>query len=318
MSCLPPAAQRLLRSVSLDALRGFEAAARHGSLTAAAEEMSLTQGALSKQVKQLEDAVGRPLFVRGPRGLELTPAGQGLHDAVREALLGLGAALARAAQLQRRSVAVSVPPSCASLWLVPRLSDYRQRYPEIDVHVDASEDNLVLEREGIDLAVRLGPPGRVPSHWSPLARERLVLVAAPPLARQVQRPADLAKHALLAFHHPIQRQPWMAWSDWYALLGLVLHPDQPVFRFSQYEHLVKAACDGVGVAIGRLPQLLPMLRGGQLQVVLPAHRADGAVHHLVVSERAVGRQEVQAFVQWLHASLADDLGSIEALASAPA
>jgi DNA-binding transcriptional LysR family regulator len=300
------AAARLLRSLSLDALRGFEAAARHLSFTAAAEELSLTQGAVSKQVKQLEEAIGRPVFSRGPRGLGLTPEGRRLHGAVRETLQGLEAALQQLVQADRRSVSVSAAPSFASLWLAPRLPAFCAAHPGIDVRIDASEANLVLEREGIDLALRLGRPGQVPAGWRLLMQEQLMLTAAPALARQVHEPADLLRLPLLVFHHPIERVEWMSWTHWYRHFGLARPPSQPVFQFSHYEHLVKAAAEGAGVAIGRVPQLLPLLRAGQLEVLLPAHRAEGLAYHLVLSDLATGREEVLAFARWVEQALVAD------------
>ena len=300
------AAARLLRSLSLDALRGFEAAARQLNFTAAADELSLTQGAVSKQVKQLEEAIGRPVFARGPRGLSLTPEGRQLHTAVGEALRGLESALQQLVQSDRRAVSISVAPSLASLWLAPRLAAFRAAHPEIDVRIDASEANLALEREGIDLALRLGRPGQVPADWQLLMREQLMLVASPALARQVKEPADLTHLPLLVFHHPIERVEWMAWTHWYQHLGLTRPASQPVFQFSHYEHLVKAAVEGVGVAIGRVPQVLPLLRAGQLEVLLPAHRAEGLAYHLVLSELARARKEVQALAAWVARALAED------------
>jgi DNA-binding transcriptional LysR family regulator len=300
------AASRLLRTLPLDALRGFEAAARRLSFTEAAEELSLTQSAVSKQVKALEDAVGVALFVRGGRGLALTAEGRALHDGTQRLLGELQRTLAQVLPSGRAQVSLSVPPSFASMWLAPRLAQFQARHPGIDLHVDASEDALLLEREGVDLAVRQALPGQAPPDWTLLARERVLLVAAPTRAAQVQRPADLLAQPLLVFHHPVERFDWMSWPHWFQALGLGDVPSQAVFRFSQYEHVVAAALQGTGVAIGRVPLVLPQLRAGTLQGVLPEVQGDGLAHHLVRHAREVARPEVQSVAGWIEAAMAAD------------
>lgn len=312
-SCLPfrtvmpvheTAAARLLRTVSLDALRGFEAAARHLSFTAAADALGLTQSAVSKQVKSLEDAFGKALFTRGPRGLALTAHGHLLHVAVRDTLARLEGALQQLVQADRQAVSVSVTPSFASLWLVPRLAAYAAQAPAVDIRVDAAEAPVSLERTGIDLAVRLSPPAAAAAGWKLLAHERLLLVAAPAIAQRLRTPIDLTRQALLVFQHTTAQHPWMSWRHWYDHLGLTQAATQPVFEFSQYEHLLKAAAEGLGVAIGRTPLVLPLLRRGQLEVVLPELQAQGLAYYLVTSADAAARPEVQAFAAWVERELA--------------
>jgi DNA-binding transcriptional LysR family regulator len=292
------------RTLSLDALRGFEAAARHLSFTAAAESLSLTQSAVSKQVKQLENAIGKPLFTRGARGLSLTPEGRQLYAGARESLAQLQALVDRLAQRERQSVSVSVTPSFASLWLAPRLAGWRDEHPALDLRVDAAEGDVALEREGFDLAVRLSAPERAGAHWKLLACERALLVAAPAVAARIRNAGDLAHETLLVFHHPVERFPALSWSGWHERLGLDKTATQPVLQFSQYEHVVKAAVAGAGVAIGRTPLVLPLLRTGQLEVVLPGHAVDGLGYYLLVSERAAARPEVQAVASWIERELA--------------
>lgn len=306
MSNRDSAASRMLRSLSLDALRGFETTARRLSFTAAAEELSLTQSAVSKQVRLLEEAIGKPVFVRGSRGLSLTPEGRRLYEGVHQTLRQLESAIDAIIESDRKTVAITMTPSFASLWLAQKLAAYRLLEPAVDVHVDASEMNVTLEREGFDLAIRLAPPGEAPSSWKPLMQERLMLVAAPSLAARVSTPDRLLGVPLLVFRHPIERFPWMSWSGWYERLKLARTATQPIFQFSQYEHLVKAAVEGVGVAIGRTPLVLPLLRSGQLQVVLSDHVAEGSTYYLVASERSKGRPEVLRFARWIEQELATD------------
>lgn len=302
----PSAAARLARALSLDALRGFESAARLESFTAAADELSLTQSAVSKQVKALEDAVGKPLFQRSPRGLLLTPEGRVLLEAVQPLLRGFEAALAPLAGGTRRTVSISVTPSFGSLWLALRLPELQRREPFVDLHIDASEAARPLDREGFHLAVRQARDDEAAAGWTPLLRERVMLVAAPALAAAVHRPDDIATLPLLVFRHAVERHPWMSWSHWLAELGLPPSPRQPVVHFSQYEPLLKAAQEGAGLAIGRTPLIDPALHDGRLQVVLPAHQLDGLRYHLVVADGARGRPEVQRVADWLVSSLAEE------------
>lgn len=302
-----PLHHRLLQAVTLDALRGFEAAARLLSFTAAADELCLTQSAVSKQVRQLEDTLGRPLFVRGARTLSLTADGRELYGGVRTALQGLGAALQAMAPTQRQSVSITAPPAFASLWLAPRLARYRELEPGADIRLDASEEQRPLDRDGFDLAVRLSTAAAAPASWTQLATEQLVLVAAPSIAERIRSAEGWSGVALLEFEHPISRHPWMKWADWSARLGWPQPDAQPRYRFSQYEHAIKAAVEGVGVAIGRRPLIDRMLSDDLLRPVLPEAPAPGLSYHLVWSAQSTDRPDARRFAAWLQASLEESL-----------
>jgi len=300
---LNPSSSHALRAMSLDAIRGFESAARHLSFTAAAEELCITQSAVSKQVKSLEDALGAPLFLRGGKGLSLTPQGRELYEAARASLSQLASAVDRLLAVDRASVAVTTTPSFAALWLAPKLAKFQQLEPAIDVRVDASEARVNLEREGLDLAVRLYPvqPG---DESPPLLQEQALLVAAPAVAARIHSPADIAHIPLLVYYDPATRFPWMSWPDWYERLGLKQSAQQPCLYFSQYEHVVNAAVQGGGIAIGRTPLVLPLLRGGQLTVVLPGQTVEGLGYRIITSAHSADRPAVQKFRAWLERELA--------------
>ncbi|WP_432262491.1 LysR substrate-binding domain-containing protein [Cupriavidus sp. TMH.W2] len=302
MPLLSPASANALRAVSLEALRGFECSARTLSFTAAAQELCLTQSAVSKQVKSLEDVLGVALFLRGGKGLSLTAEGRQLYDATRAALGQLGDAVDRVLVASRVSIAVTTTPSFASLWLVPKLARFQALAPDIDVRVDASEAYANLEREGFDLAIRLAAPV---ANEVPLLQERLMLVAAPALAARIATAADLVSAPLLVFHDPAGRFPWMSWSEWLARLQLAHSPRQPCLYFSQYEHVLNAAAQGAGVAIGRTPLVLPLLASGKLAVVLPAHVEYGMTYRIVEAPSA--RPGVRRFREWLEAELAAEV-----------
>ena len=292
MTQISQAASQALRAMSLDAPRGFDSAARHLSFTAAADELCLTQSAISKQIKSLEDALGVPLFLRGAKGLSLTPEGRLLQQAAREAIEQLAGTVERLIAPERSAISVTTTPSFASLWLVPRLARFQAQAPEIDVRIDASEAIANLERDGFDLAIRLSPPGQAPTA---LLRERLMLVAAPQVAARILRPADIRGATLLVYHDPNARFGWMSWGEWYRRLGLTAAASQPCLYFSRYEHVVAAAAEGAGVAIGRTPLILPLLARGELQVVLPDAGLDGMEYEVVIVDHAQARSAVHRF-----------------------
>lgn len=304
---LSSAPATLLRTLSLDSLRGFEASARLLSFTAAADELCLTQSAISKQVRTLEEALGAPVFERGARRLSLTPEGRRLAERVGAALELLESALEEATDVRRASVGVSVTPSFASLWLAPRLSQFTREAPDVNLRIEASDARVALEREGLDIAVRLSRLETAERGWQMLTRERVMLVAAPGVAGHINGANDLLRLPLLAFRHPLARAHGASWSDWYDRLALPKSPRQPVYQFSQYEHLVKAASGGAGVAIGRAPLILPALRSGALVTVLPDVSIEGLGYFLVRSARSLARPAVSRFAQWLDRELALDV-----------
>lgn len=295
-----------LRDMSLDAIRGFESAARHLSFTAAAEELCITQSAVSKQVKGLEDALGTALFLRGGKGLSLTSEGRLLYEAARASLAQLAAAVEHLLLADRMSVSVSVTPSFAALWLVPKLAKFQALEPSIDVRVDATESRINLEREGMDVAVRLSPPQPDTDGPPPLLQEQVMLVAAPAIASRLVEASDILRVPLLVYYDPGVRFSWMSWAAWYRQLGLQQSSQQPCLYFSQYEHVLSAAVQGAGVAMGRTPLVLPLLRSGQLQVVLPGHTVPGMSYRIVTSNQGASRPIVQKFCQWLERELVLD------------
>jgi DNA-binding transcriptional LysR family regulator len=210
------------------------------------------------------------------------------------------------AQERRTTLTVTVTPSFASLWLVPKLSRFRASHPAIDVHLDASEELMQLERAGFDVAIRLAAHESVPQHWKTLVRERMMIVAAPTIAQQIEQPEDLCRFPLLVFHDPRARYEWMSWLHWLKKLQLPRGEARSSFHFSQYEHLLKAAIQGLGVAIGRTPLILPLLETGSLRVVLPSLVEDGMSYHLIRSERSEHPDAVTAFTDWIQHELADE------------
>ncbi|HXX85011.1 MAG TPA: transcriptional regulator GcvA [Casimicrobiaceae bacterium] len=295
------------RLPSLDLVRGFEAAARHLSFTRAAEELFLTQSALSRQIQTLEEQLGVPLFERRHRSLLLTEAGQLLHGTARAVLDEFAGAVARIRREQAtQPLAISTNQPFASLWLIPRLARFREQHPGIDVFISADNRIIDLDRERVDLAVRycteaMAPPGSVR-----LFGERLVPVCSPRLAadraRPLKRPEDLSKHVLL---HIDDRFAWLNWSVWLEANGIRdLIPAGSV-RFNHFHEVMQAAVDGQGVALGRVPLIDGLLR--QRKVVAPFRNkyATTRAYFIVSAMRRAPRPEARAFIDWLRAEAAE-------------
>ncbi len=289
----------LRRLPPLDPLRGFVAAARHLSFTRAAEELFLTQSAISRQVQALEDALGVRLFVRGVRTLALTAEGARLARAA-QGWLDDYAALADALRAHGpRPVTVTATIGISALWLVPRLSRFQARYPDIDVRVAASNRVFDLGREGVDLAVRYCADRDAPAGAEHLFGESVVPVASPVLAARPLDAATLPDTVLLDFDDP--RYPWLRWSDWLAAMGLEHVRPRAVLVFNHYDQLIQAAVAGQGIAIGRAQLLDQLLADGRLQCVGGSPREIARRGFWLVTAPGVPRPEVARFAEWLRA-----------------
>lgn len=286
---------------ALDALKGFESAARHLSFTRAADELCLSQSAVSRQIQGLEERLGVTLFRRMQRRLVLTPEGELLYRAAAEALGRLADACAGLRSAQRRPrVTVSAAISVASLWLVPRLAVFQAREPGLDVLISADNRVVDLEREDIDLALRYASPEAVPAGAIQLFGETVFPVASPAVAASLPNGLDaaaLAQATLLAFAGT--GAPWLAWEPWLAGLGLTAAQPKAVLHFTQYDQLIRAAEDGSGVALGRGPLVAQALAEGRLQAVGTTRQTvAGRAYYLLRAPQAE-RSEVTRFADWL-------------------
>jgi LysR family transcriptional regulator, glycine cleavage system transcriptional activator len=294
---------------SLDFLKGFDAAARYLSFTQAAAEMFLTQSALSRQIKTLEEQIGHPLFVRGHRELRLTEAGAALQPVVRAVLADLARSVAsiRARHGVRR-VSLSTTIPFASLWLIPRLPKFRQAHPDVEVFVSADSQIVDLERGAIDVAVRYAPEDRAPANATRLFGERVVPVVSPALLRDRERPlkrlADLAGHVLLHLEDSLGRTPWIDWNTWLTSSGVPDLKPAGNLRFSQYDQLLLAAVSGQGVALGRSPLIDHAVARGDLVMPFPKRYDSPRGYFAMSGSQAARRDEVRQFIAWLCAEAA--------------
>lgn len=293
--------QRVPR-LSLDLLRGFRAAASHLSFTHAARELFVTQSAISHQVKALEEQLGKPLFRRVNRTLQLTAAGAELFRAVDDAFALIDAATQRVVG-PWRTLSVTTTVALASTWLVPRLPSFQKAHPEVDLRVVSTNDTIDLSRDHIDIALRFATL-QMPTPSAEKIFDYLQFpVCAPSLALGRKNPlrtvADLARHVLIDFETVLYGRAWYDWEQWSSAMHLKNFRGSGWMRFSHYDQVIEAARKGSGVAIGKLPHLVDDLREGRL--VAPLGASGTAVVGAFYLEIAEGAEHdaTRAFVTWL-------------------
>jgi len=291
--------------VSLDLLRGFHAAARHLSFTRAAHELCLTQPAISREVKVLEEQLGQALFRRVNRALQLTPAGQELYRAADEAFAHLESAIDRIAGV-RQTLAVVTTPALASLWLAPRLPRFNREHPGIDVRVAASNDRPDLERDQIDIAIRFVAAGGDVPDAELLFDCTSFPVCAPGLmqdeSRPLRTPSDLAQHVRLDYESLRDGRRYSEWDFWFSATKLRRVAPASTLWFPQYDQLIAAAVEGSGVAVGVMPHVMQHMRQGILQAPFGDERvARRGAFFIVRRTDAANHDAMAAFVAWLRA-----------------
>jgi DNA-binding transcriptional LysR family regulator len=291
----------LLNLPPLDALRGFVAAARRMSITAAAQDLYLTQSAVSRQIQALEERLGTALFVRGNRQIALTEAGAQLFALASpwlDQLADLTASIRSGAQAAPVTISASI--GVASLWILPRLGGFQAAHPDIDLRVETSNRVLDLKQEGIDLAIRYSPADSVPPGAIHLFAEEVVPVASPAVAATAfASDAALADHVLLELHDKLHT--FLHWSPWLTARGIAQRPRGTLY-FNQYDQLIQAAIESNGVALGRIALLLPALRDGRLVARMESRtRVDSYAYWLLTGEAA--RPEVAIVRDWLLAQV---------------
>lgn len=307
------------RPLSVGPVRALEAVARHLNFRLAAEELHLTQSAISRQIRSLEDEVGATLFLRGTRHVELTAAGTALLRTVAPWLERLDATVRQIRQVRgRRVVGVTTFASFATLWLIPRLMDFQKQHPDIDIRISASDQFAgpdESESAEIDVALRYCLPAQAPPGAVCLFDELLTPVVSPWLLERargtgpaLREPADLAHQALMEEDSVLPSSEYISWNHWLRQQGV---PDlQPArWLYFNYTHQqVQAALAGQGVALARLPLTVEALDRGEL--VEPFRQRAGArvptpyAYWLVASRSAPLAPEVQQFCDWVAAEAA--------------
>lgn len=287
----------------LQSLRVFQAVARRLSFKKAGEDLLITQSAVSHHIRQLEEFTGARLFVRKARTIDLTPDGTNFYSATAEAFDLIAKATADLrAQSGKATLRISLLPSFMAGWLLSRISDFQEKYPDIDLDFDPSLRLSDLDAGEADLAIRYGGTKKSDQSGTVLYQERLTPVASPELfgdGRRFRSPADLLEHHLLFSNQSFE---WTTWSD---AAGIDLKPAN-VTRLTDYNIVVQAALDGRGVAMGRSLLVEEHLRAGRLIKPFDLEAtSERSVYRLHISPRTAHRQNARLFERWLSKELAD-------------
>jgi LysR family glycine cleavage system transcriptional activator len=296
---------------SLNALRAFEAAARHLSLTKAAVELNLTPGALSHQIRGLEDYLGLKLFDRGVRSIALTAAGKALQPGLQTGFLHIRDALASLNRLgDTRVLVISAPPGFTSKWLAPRLYRFSIAYPEIDVRVSSSINNANFTNDDVDAAIRNLPVNA--AHDEALEVEKLIDQSLVPVCS----PALVEKHGPFTSPDMFKGVPLIhddslssravmpTWADWFAAAGVRNADISRGLRFNSADHALDATVEGAGVLLALDALAHDDLRTGRLVMPFDLTLSSGRCYCFVCPKKRRESANVRVFRAWLKEEMA--------------
>jgi LysR family glycine cleavage system transcriptional activator len=282
----------------LNALRAFEAAARHGSLTRAAQELSVTQGAVSRHVSQLEKWLGVGLFIRTRRGTELTAEGSAYYRGVQRAFEEIDS---HTRSLMRRpasnTLRLKLPPTFAIRWLVPRLARFHAQNRHIDVQITTSHQSVDFNREDVDVAIHSGPAPDASLYSRKLLGETLLPVCSPGLLKhhpKLSRPQDLSKHVLLcSMHRPND------WPNWLKAAGVIGVDGNGGLRFENSALAYQAATDELGVVMAQHAFVEDDLRVGRLIAPFDLRVETDEGYYIACPDSRRATAKVAAFEKWI-------------------
>lgn len=290
----------------LTALRAFEAAARHLSFSRAAGELHVTPAALSFQIKQLEDHLGQPVFHRGGRSLSLTPLGQALLPGTQSGFAQIRTAWREAKRsLAATSLTVTAGPAFTSKWFSPRLFGFARAHPEIELRLVASLRLMDLERDGIDVAIRYGMPGKAAGLFCrPLMpQDWYAPMMSPELAARFHSIDSLRAAPLLHMSDLDFIQPPPNWASWFRAAGLGAPPaGGPIF--SQTDHAVDAAMNGAGIILGRWSICHDNLSAGRLVAPIALSLSTRAAFRVLCLPGMESLPHIRTFLDWLDGEVA--------------
>lgn len=296
----------IVRLPSMDLIRRFVAVGRRMSITLAAEDLYVTQSAVSRQIHALEERLGVKLLVRGHRSITFTPEGERLFGVADAAIRQLQEVVGSiSAARDRRPVTVSAPSGFAGLWLLPRIGDFQQRHPDIDLRISTNARIVDLRSEGIDLAIRYCPPSAAPQGAARLFGETLAPVAHPFLCVQpLERPEQISEYFVLEFDD--LRRYHLQWTDWLSAMGWASAKPKGVLRFNQYDQVIQAALAGQGIALGRLQLLGTMLAERRLVALSKPRRvAEHEYAHWLIQGEAEPREDILDVITWIRSQAAE-------------
>jgi LysR family glycine cleavage system transcriptional activator len=287
----------------LNALRAFEAAARHLSISKAADELSVTPAAVSHQVKALEETLGLPLFRRLDRAIMLTDAGQLLLPGLRDGFDALAQAVARIeAEQDHATLTVSTGPSIAAQWLVPRLDRFRRACPDIDLRIAATDRVVDFAREDADVAIRYGAGDYPGLRAELLFTDEIVPVCSVKLCQgppPLRAPGDLKNHTLLHVEWDSAKESATNWHMWLLAAGVSDVDANRGPRFSQESMAAQAASEGHGVALIGSRLVADDLAVGRLIRPFDLSLPSAFATYVVAPESSMARPKVAAFFDWI-------------------
>jgi LysR family glycine cleavage system transcriptional activator len=297
----------------LTALRAFDAAARHMSFAKAADELHVTPAALSYQIKSLEEHLGEPLFRRLNRAVELTDAGAALAPGAKDGFQTLAAAWRAAVRLQdTQSLSVTAGPAFTAKWLAPRLYEFAQAHPEVELRFSASLRMMDFGRDAIDVAIRFGYGPDEGLYSLPLAEEWVAPVMTPDLAARYPTPESLVDAPLIVDHSVDFLEPKCDWPAWFKTMG-VTHGPLHGPQFSQADHALDAALAGVGVVLGRRALSVKDVSDGRLVIPFKTALGTGARFRFLCPEGTENRPQVKALREWMLAEIEKTANITESL-----
>jgi LysR family glycine cleavage system transcriptional activator len=291
----------------LSALRSFKAVARQLSFSKAADELCVTPGAVSQQIRSLEELLGARLFDRTKRSVALTDVATRMLPDMQAGLELLARAISReTTPIGERTLTISVAPSFASKWLLPRLPSFYDQHADIDLRISATVGLADFKRDRVDLAVRLGHGSYPGLHAEPLFAEALTPLCSPDLLRRkgpLKKPDDLRKHRLIHDTSIPGGGEHAAWDRWLTLAGAKHVLAHRGARFTLAELAMQAAIDGAGVVLGRIVLAEGDLAAGRLVRPFKTALPMDVSYFLVRSNATAPRQETVCFRDWLFSSL---------------
>ena len=295
-----PPSLPIARLASLDLIRGFVAVGRRMSITRAAQDLFITQSAVSRQISTLEEMLGVKLLTRGHRSIAFTPEGDRLFRSANGAIQQLQDAVAALrVKDARQPVTITCTIGIAALWLLPRLRGFQEEHPGVDVRIAATDTVEDLRGEGVDLAIRYCTRETASEGAERLFGELVVPVANPALGlASLDSPRTLEQQVLLEFDGA--QFSWLRWQPWLASQGWGTVRPKGTLRFNQYDQVIAAAIAGQGIALGRVKLLGPMLADGRLRV-LTAPRAGPTTTYAywLIKARANPRPDVLTTARWI-------------------
>ncbi len=295
----------------LNSLRAFESASRHLSISLAANELNVTPAAISHQVRLLEDHIGLPVFERNGRGLALTDAGAAGLRELRAGFASLAAAMDAIESLGEAGVlSVSVAPSFAAKWLLPRLESFQAAYPEIDVHVSASMQLADFAKDGVDIAIRYGAGGYADMVFEKLLTETLIPVCSPEFlnsSRPLQSARDLVGVTLLHDDSPDNDPSCPNWEMWLRAAGVSDVDTSRGPRFNQASLVIESAILGRGIALTKSALAAEDIKSGRLVRPFEASLAVDFAYYFVAPKAKLNLPKVGFFRDWLREQTKTDV-----------